>query len=206
MVASGPGSPTPARAPVRRHAAHQQRPSRRRTLLHRGAGAAPSAPPLRRSASHCSGGSPEGTHNSRPWGDGVLCNDINGGRLAPIDRAGQVTVAMPVPAYDPASLVNADLPEDHARQRFNRGLCPLDDDLVAVGSSPANVNLFSAALEGAADHRHPQPRPAQRDPRPRDLAVRLRACERMPETLRSRQKTPMISMGIFSRARLIHKL
>ena len=60
-----------------------------------------------------------------------------------IDRAGQVTVAMPVPAYDPASLVNADLPEDHARQRFNRGLCPLDDDLVAVGSSPANVSLFS---------------------------------------------------------------
>ncbi len=86
---------------------------------------------------------PEGTHNSRPWGDGVLCNDTNGGRLALIDRAGQVTVAMPVPAYDPASLVNADLPEDHARQRFNRGLCPLDDDLVAVGSSPANVSLFS---------------------------------------------------------------
>lgn len=84
---------------------------------------------------------PKGTHNARPWGEAVLCNDTVRGQVALIDAGGEPAAA--VPAYDPADLLNADLPEDHARQGFNRGLCPIDDDLIAVGSSPANVSLCS---------------------------------------------------------------
>ena len=49
---------------------------------------------------------------------------------------------MPIKRYDERELLNAHLPQDHARQAFGRGLCVLGEGLVAGGSSPATVSVY----------------------------------------------------------------
>lgn len=82
------------------------------------------------------------THNARPFRGGTLANCTGSDALVFMDRAGRPQVSFPVPRYDPAVLRNTDLPQDHARQAFARGMCLLDDNTVAVGSSPATVTVF----------------------------------------------------------------
>lgn len=82
------------------------------------------------------------THNARPFRGGVLANCTGSDALIFMDRAGVPKASLPVPRYDPAALLNADMPKDHARQAFARGLCVLDQDTLAVGSSPATVTVF----------------------------------------------------------------
>ncbi len=83
------------------------------------------------------------THNARPFRGGVLVNCTGSDALVLMDRDGVARVTLPVPRYDPATLTHADLPQDHARQAFARGLCLLDPATVAVGSSPATVSVFT---------------------------------------------------------------
>ena len=53
---------------------------------------------------------------------------------------------MPVPRYDPATLLNMDLDESRvARQGFARGLCVLSDTVVAGGSSPSTISVYDLA-------------------------------------------------------------
>lgn len=82
------------------------------------------------------------THNARPFRDGVLANCTGSDAVVFMDRAGVAKTTLPVPRYDPGRLLHADLPQDHARQAFARGLCLLDPEIVAVGSSPATVTVF----------------------------------------------------------------
>jgi hypothetical protein len=83
---------------------------------------------------------PEGTHNAQPHGDGILFND---------SQADAVRFASPraqrvfrVPRYDEHLLTHRDLDDSRiARQAFGRGLCVIEDHLIAAGSSPSTIAL-----------------------------------------------------------------
>ena len=89
---------------------------------------------------------PPGTHNARPFRDGVLFNDTEANALRYAGRDGREDRAMSVPAYPAESLLHRDM--DHsglARQGFARGLAVLSDTLVAGGSSPSTVTVYDLA-------------------------------------------------------------
>jgi hypothetical protein len=85
---------------------------------------------------------PYGSHNARPFRDGVLLNHTATDRVAFMDRRGHVLKAFPLKRYDRSELVRADLPADRARPSFGRGLAVLGDDLIVGGSSPATITLY----------------------------------------------------------------
>ncbi len=85
---------------------------------------------------------PYGTHNARPFREGVLLNHTSTDTVSYVDRAGAVLRSWPVVRYDQAQLQHAGLSEDLARQAFGRGLAVIDDDTFAAGSSPATVTLY----------------------------------------------------------------
>jgi hypothetical protein len=85
---------------------------------------------------------PVGTHNARPFKDGVLCNATEQDCALRADLAGRPKARFPIPTYDPDTLIASDTPGDHARQGFARGLCTTDDGLLIVGSSPGTVSVF----------------------------------------------------------------
>ena len=84
---------------------------------------------------------PYGTHNARPFGEGVLLNDTSSDRVSYLGRDGE-SVSFPIKHYDEGKLLNSHLPKDHARQAFGRGLCVLGGGLIAGGSSPATVSVY----------------------------------------------------------------
>lgn len=87
---------------------------------------------------------PEGVHNARPFRDGVLFNDTEADvvRFATRERE-QV---FPVPRFPAERLRHTDLDERRiARQAFGRGLCVVDADRVAAGSSPSTIALHDLA-------------------------------------------------------------
>ena len=88
---------------------------------------------------------PIGTHNAQPFDGGVLMNDTVGDRVSYRDRQGRVNVEFPVTSYQPHQLRNADLPRDHARQAFARGLALWKDRYVIAGSAPATVSVHDLA-------------------------------------------------------------
>jgi len=86
---------------------------------------------------------PPGTHNARPFRDGVLFNDTEANVLRYSGRDGQEDRAMRVPKYPADKLMNREMdPSGVARQGFARGLAVLSDALVAGGSSPATVSVY----------------------------------------------------------------
>jgi len=90
---------------------------------------------------------PPGTHNARPFRDGVLFNDTEADSLRYAGRGGSLEDrALPVPRYDASALLNRDLDESQiARQGFARGLCVLSDAVVAGGSSPSTISVYDLA-------------------------------------------------------------
>jgi hypothetical protein len=85
---------------------------------------------------------PVGMHNARPFRNGVLFNDTgaNAVRFAGQDGTQRT---FPVPMYDVAELEHAELADGHlARQGFGRGLCVINDRIIAAGSSPSTVTLY----------------------------------------------------------------
>lgn len=89
---------------------------------------------------------PHGTHNTRPFRNGVLYNDTDTDSLAFLmpDRC----INIEVPHYPQEDLLNAEADETGiARQAFARGLCVISDDLVAGGSSPTTVSLYDLSKE-----------------------------------------------------------
>lgn len=87
---------------------------------------------------------PPGTHNARPFRDGVLFNDTRSNVLRYTGRGeSDHDRAMPVPAYRPRDLTHTNLDSSRiARQGFARGLCVLSESVVAGGSSPSTVTLW----------------------------------------------------------------
>jgi len=87
---------------------------------------------------------PSGSHNARPFRDGVLFNDTEANLLRYAGRGdGSEDRAMKVPEYAPEALLNRDMDQSGlARQGFARGLAVLADGLVAGGSSPSTVSVY----------------------------------------------------------------
>lgn len=86
---------------------------------------------------------PAGTHNAQPWRDGVLFNDTNADALRYSSRSGEEDRALKVPTYDPADIDTKRVGDSGvARQGFARGLCLVNDRVVAGGSSPSTVSLY----------------------------------------------------------------
>jgi len=86
---------------------------------------------------------PEGTHNARPFKQGVIFNDTKSDCVRAVSRDGNET-NFKVPAYDETELTHTNLDDSRiARQGFARGLCLVDQKLIAVGSSPSTINLFN---------------------------------------------------------------
>ncbi|MDH4111200.1 MAG: hypothetical protein OEV60_00780 [Actinomycetota bacterium] len=90
---------------------------------------------------------PFGTHNTRPFRDGVLFNHTKTDRIAYASRDGKVLRSVSLPTYRLDALEHADLPSDLARPTFGRGLTVLDDHLIVGGSSPATVAVYDIDAE-----------------------------------------------------------
>ena len=90
---------------------------------------------------------PPGSHNARPFRDGVIFNDTEANALRYAGRGdGREDRALRVPTYPTESLLNRDLDQTRlARQGFARGLAVLSDSLVAGGSSPSTVSVYDLA-------------------------------------------------------------
>ena len=85
---------------------------------------------------------PEGTHNARPFKQGVLFNDTKSDCVRAVGRDGEET-NFKIPTYDEAELTHTNLDDSRiARQGFARGLCLVNQELIAVGSSPSTISLF----------------------------------------------------------------
>lgn len=85
---------------------------------------------------------PDGTHNARPFRDGVLFNDT-ASDLVRYDRRDGSAVTFSVPQYPDHELTHLDLGDEQvARQGFGRGLCVIDDRFIAAGSSPSTVSIY----------------------------------------------------------------
>jgi hypothetical protein len=85
---------------------------------------------------------PAGTHNARPWRNGVLFNDTASDCVRFVPREGPPR-AFPIRRYDEAEILNAGIDDSNiARQAFGRGLCVVDERFVAGGSSPSTITLY----------------------------------------------------------------
>ena len=86
---------------------------------------------------------PPGVHNARPYRDGVLFNDTNADAVRYASRSGEEDRAIKVPTYDAADIKNKGVDDSKiARQGFARGLCVINDRVVAGGSSPATIAIY----------------------------------------------------------------
>jgi hypothetical protein len=84
---------------------------------------------------------PYGTHNARPFGEGVLMNHTDHDRISYFE-GGREKISLPIQRYDERELLNTHLPQKNARQAFGRGLCILGEGLIASGSSPATISIY----------------------------------------------------------------
>ena len=82
------------------------------------------------------------THNARPYDQGVLFNDTASNRIVYTDRSSKILEEYAIPHFENCSLTNANLPRDHARQAFGRGLCLFGNDYIVGGSSPATISVY----------------------------------------------------------------
>ncbi len=85
---------------------------------------------------------PPGTHNSRPFKDGVLFNDTQSDRLFYASRsASPKTFA--IKHYDPAHIQFKGIDDSKiARQGFGRGMCIFENRYIIGGSSPSTLSLY----------------------------------------------------------------
>jgi hypothetical protein len=85
---------------------------------------------------------PRGTHNAAVYRQGIIFNDTAAGCIVVAGGDG-TSATFHVPTYDPAELTHTNIPNDHARQGFARGLTLAGNDLVIGGSSPSTISVYS---------------------------------------------------------------
>jgi len=87
---------------------------------------------------------PPGSHNARPFRDGVLFNDSAANVLRYSGRnSDSEDRAMAAPVFEAKDQLRVH--GDDAQAGFTRGLCVLSNTLVAGGSSPSTVSLYDLA-------------------------------------------------------------
>lgn len=85
---------------------------------------------------------PSGSHNAQPFRDGVLFNDTESDTVRFVSAEQQRVFR--VPRYEDDLLTHTELDDSRvARQAFARGLCAIDDNLIAAGSSPSTITLHN---------------------------------------------------------------
>jgi hypothetical protein len=85
---------------------------------------------------------PEGSHNARPWRDGVLFNDTESNVVRYVTP--ELNRVFKVPKYPQDVLTHTKMDDSRiARQSFARGLCTIDDNVIASGSSPSTITLHN---------------------------------------------------------------
>ena len=85
---------------------------------------------------------PKGCHNAMPHQGGILLNDTASDAVRYASRDGK-TVAVPVPKFPTNELEFQGIDDSRvARQGFGRGLCVLNERLIAAGSSPSTVSII----------------------------------------------------------------
>tara|TARA_R110000782_G_scaffold28147_34_gene70785 strand:- start:255 stop:1193 length:939 start_codon:yes stop_codon:yes gene_type:complete len=85
---------------------------------------------------------PPGTHNARPWRDGVLFNDTAADCVRYADRNG-AEKAFKIITYDESEVQFAGVDDSNiARQGFGRGLTVFQDRFVIGGSSPSTITIY----------------------------------------------------------------
>ena len=85
---------------------------------------------------------PAGTHNAQLFSEGVLFNDTDVDHLRYVTRDG-AEKRYTFPLYDPSQLEATGTDSSSvARQAFGRGLCVINERLVAAGSSPSTISVF----------------------------------------------------------------
>lgn len=83
---------------------------------------------------------PAGAHNARPFRDGVLFNDTASDVVRFVSRTAERV--FPVPRFAPETLTHTESDDSRiARQAFGRGLCVVDEQNIAAGSSPSTITL-----------------------------------------------------------------
>ena len=83
---------------------------------------------------------PHGIHNVQLFRDGVVFNDTASDLVRYASPDNQCAFA--IPRYDPDQLTHTELDDSRtARQAFGRGLCMIDEALIAAGSSPSTITL-----------------------------------------------------------------
>ena len=85
---------------------------------------------------------PLGTHNARPYKDGVIFNDTDNDHVRFVSRErGQRSFA--IKHYDTEEIEFAGIDDSKiARQAFGRGLCIYQDRILIGGSSPSTISLY----------------------------------------------------------------
>ena len=85
---------------------------------------------------------PEGIHNARPFLEGVIFNDTKSDVIRHVSRNGE-SIVLPVPIYKTEELQFHGVDDTKvARQGFGRGLCVVNERLIAAGSSPSTISLY----------------------------------------------------------------
>lgn len=85
---------------------------------------------------------PQGTHNARPFKDGVMFNDTASDCVRFVSRENPQR-AFPIKTYDPDEIQFAGIDDSKiARQGFGRGLCVYEDRILVGGSSPSTISLY----------------------------------------------------------------
>lgn len=90
---------------------------------------------------------PNGTHNAQLYRGGVLINDTVADRVALLDNRGNTLKSIPVIRYKDDDLLMSNVPKDHARQAFGRGLCIAGEGMIVGGSSPSTATLYDLENE-----------------------------------------------------------
>ena len=86
---------------------------------------------------------PPGTHNARPFRNGMIFNDTESNVVRYATPEGKEDCAFPVPTYPQDKLLNTDMDDSRiARQGFGRGLCVVEKNLIAAGSSPSTISFY----------------------------------------------------------------
>jgi hypothetical protein len=85
---------------------------------------------------------PLGTHNARPYKDGVIFNDTGSDHVRFVSRERGQRSFM-IKHYDTDEIEFAGVDDSKiARQAFGRGLCVYQDRILVGGSSPSTISLY----------------------------------------------------------------